>query len=467
MNFHTPEFLCKVKYNDLDHAIKNCLKLLQSGTIDIGEWQWAHQRTQEGIVKLIYYSKTDIKSAFRLVPILPSQRGLLLMRAKNPKTNRIAYFADKCLPFGASISCSRFTEFSESLRHIIEVQTGRYFTVTNYLDDFLFIASEEGTCNNMVRRFILICEEIGCPIAIEKTEWAALHMIFLGLMLNGDSLTISIPKEKKDKALYLLNAAIDRKKVTIRFVQQLSGTLNFLNRALVPGRAFTRRMYDKLKLKDQQGRPLKQYHHVNLGKPFLQDCKVWKYFLQNCEDNVAQLCRPFIDLKCFETANTLNFYTDASLSKKHGGLGGIFGERWIMEKWNVQFLETASPSIEFLELFALVAGILTWGHLPALQNTRIIVFCDNKSSRDMVNSLTTNCPKCMKLIRLLTMDNITNNRRVFVRYVKSKENSLADSLSRGKMSTFFRDAPENVNKNADMIPKVLWPVEDFWSNDEI
>ena len=27
-NFHTPDHLCSVKYNDLDHAVANCLKLL-------------------------------------------------------------------------------------------------------------------------------------------------------------------------------------------------------------------------------------------------------------------------------------------------------------------------------------------------------------------------------------------------------------------------------------------------------
>ena len=29
INHHTPEELCSVKYNDLDHAIKGCLKLLK------------------------------------------------------------------------------------------------------------------------------------------------------------------------------------------------------------------------------------------------------------------------------------------------------------------------------------------------------------------------------------------------------------------------------------------------------
>ena len=42
---------------------------------------------------------------------------------------------------------------------------------------------------------------------------------------------MSVPIEKRDKALLLLNTALSKKKVTIKFVQRLAGTLNFINRA--------------------------------------------------------------------------------------------------------------------------------------------------------------------------------------------------------------------------------------------
>ena len=83
---------------------------------------------------------------------------------------------------------------------------------------------------------------------MEKTEWATNEqmMVFLGILLNGKSLTLLIPIEKKRKALHLLDYAIDKKKVTIKFIQKLTGILNFLNEVVVPGRAFTRGMYQKL-----------------------------------------------------------------------------------------------------------------------------------------------------------------------------------------------------------------------------
>ena len=236
-------------------------------------------------------------------------------------TGNFAFFAEKNLSFGSSVSCARFQIFSDSLRHIMEHLTGRHHLITNYLDDFLFIGETEEICNRMVRLFLTLCEFLGCQVAPEKTEWATPRLVFLGVMLNGNTLTMSIPVEKSNKAMELINWALQKKKVTIKFVQRLTGTLNFLNKAVVPGRAFTRGMYGKLKIVDSKGKHLKQYHHISLGKQFLSDCLVWKQFL--CNKNIArQLCRPFIDVELYRDAQTLDFYTDASLNPKFGCGGG-------------------------------------------------------------------------------------------------------------------------------------------------
>ena len=404
-------------------------------------------------------AKCDLKSAFRILPILPSQRCWLLMMAKNPIDGRTAFFVEKNLPFGASVSCAQLSAFSESLKHIIEATTGRFYTVTNYLDDFLFIGAEEEECNEMVRNFITFCGEIGCPLSDEKTEWATHVITFLGLLLNGRTYSISVPHDKIAKAIYLLNFAINKKKVTIKFVEKLTGTLNFLSRAIIPGRTFTRLMYNKLRVTNSKGEALKHFHHLNLGSEFVKDCELWKIFLLRAD--AQQLCRPFVDIDVFSSATTLNFYTDSSLNPKLG-YGGIFNDRWICGKWGEKFILENKPSIAFLELFALVAAIVTWTDEPEMKNTRVIAFCDNLAVRAMVNNLTTSCPQCMKLIRILTMDNLRNNRRVFIRYVPSKENILADALSRFEMKRFWKAAPKSMNRFPDATNSSFTPVSKIW-----
>ena len=183
------------------------------------------------------------------------------------------------------------------------------------------------------------------------------------------------------------------------------------------GRAFTRRMYDQLKLKDTKGQSLKQHHHVQLNHGFLQDAKMWLVFLNLAKTDHSLLCRPFVDLGKKVWAKDLGFYTDALLNPNFG-LGGIFGHSWICKLWGRDFIMDNHPSIEFLELFALTAGILTWGH--RLANMRVSVFCDNESVKNMVNNSTSHCSQCMKLIRLIVLDNIKHNRRIFVKHVRSE-----------------------------------------------
>ena len=126
---------------------------------------------------------------------------------------------------------------------------------------------------------------------IDLCLWPAELMVFLGLLLNGRTLTINIPTEKLVKANNLLDWALHKKKVTIKFIQSLTGTLNFLNKAIIPGGTFTRMMYTKLRTKDNKGNLLKQYHYMKLDKEFLEDCKMWKVFLGNTCIDPTLLCR--------------------------------------------------------------------------------------------------------------------------------------------------------------------------------
>ena len=66
VNHYTPEEVCTVRYKDLDHAVKvsSKLKSLAGDNFD-------------GVV----YSKTDVTSAFRVLPVKVSQCFLLVLKA--------------------------------------------------------------------------------------------------------------------------------------------------------------------------------------------------------------------------------------------------------------------------------------------------------------------------------------------------------------------------------------------------
>ena len=299
INFWTPTEKCKVKYFDLDDAVANALHLKSQGA------------------EQIYMAKTDLRAAYRGLPIRKQDWGLLVMKAENPKTGKVMYFFDKCLPFGASISCSHFQRFSNSLKHLVVFRTKIPRALTNYLDDFLFLAATICRCNHLVTSFLMICDKINFPVALDKTVYASLRLVFLGILLDGLSFRLCLPEEKRLKALNMLLRITNKKKATVKELQKLTGTLNFLTRVIHPGRTFTRRMYCKYENPvDKKGNKLKHYHHVKIDEEFLNDSNVWLLFLQHANSKV--LTRPFVDFSNTTStfsAEQLSFYSDASANK--------------------------------------------------------------------------------------------------------------------------------------------------------
>ena len=101
------------------------------------------------------------------------------MKAVDPKDKKIKFFVEKCLPFGASISCSYYQRFSNALKHILKWRINREATgtlvrreVTNYLDDFLFLAFSKLVCDGMIHEFLQLCTDLNVPVALEKTKWS-------------------------------------------------------------------------------------------------------------------------------------------------------------------------------------------------------------------------------------------------------------------------------------------------------
>ena len=148
VNGCTPKWKCKVKYPDFSEAIKLCLQV--GANCEMG--------------------KSDLKSAFRHFCIHKDDWMLLVMKAEDPEDGQTYYFIDKCMPFGASISCSHFQRFSDALAHITKFKTGK--STVNYLDDFFFTALLRLLCNKQINIFTSLCDLIRFPWSLDKTHWA-------------------------------------------------------------------------------------------------------------------------------------------------------------------------------------------------------------------------------------------------------------------------------------------------------
>ena len=249
VNANIPEDWCSVQYPDFMEAIKLCIK--------------------EGINCKM--GKSDMKSAFRNLGMRVRDFKWLVMKAKSPIDGKWYFFVDKCLPFGSSISCAHFQAFSDSIAFLVEFRTKK--PMINYLDDFLFTAALKALCYEQMERFLEICQLIDFLIALEKTVWSCSVLVFLGLLIDSKRQIVCLPAEKIEKALELIGQILAAKKITVHGLQRLCSFLNFVCRAIVPGRAFLRRFYS---FTTCVGKKLMPHHHIRVNKDMRDDLAVWQ-----------------------------------------------------------------------------------------------------------------------------------------------------------------------------------------------
>ena len=141
------------------------------------------------------------------------------------------------------------------------------------------------------------------------------------------------------------------------------------------------------------------------------------------------------------------------------GFGGICQSFWMFMKWDHQFMLENDPSIAYLELYPVLATVMNWVY--RFRNKRIILFCDNEGVVEMINSSSSKCRNCMVLIRLLVLQSMVENVRVFAKHIKSKINCPLDLLSRMKITQFRKENPQMEDYPTD-VPEAIWQISKIW-----
>ena len=430
--------LCTVKYPDFVEAIRMCLNEEQSFSRDKDEHVQVH------------IGKSDMSMVFRHVSMKTCDFKYLILKAEHLLSGKTFFFVDKCLPFGSSISCSIFQSISDSKAHLVSFRTKK--PTLNYLDDYFFVALMKAWCNWQVNQFLMVCNMIRFPVSLEKTFWGVTSLTFLGFLIDTVRWLVCIPVDKIEKALLLIQEFMTSKKVTVQKGQKLCGFLNFISRCIIPGRAFTRRLYAMV-----AGNNLKSHHHVRVTEENRLDLQVWQKFLVH----PRVFCKSFDDFSTV-TAQGVRMYSDASRSYVKG-CGAWCHESWTFTQWDESFMKLADPSIEYLELYTVTVAVKLWIH--RFKNSRIYLFCDNMSVVHMVNTSSSKCKNCMVLLRIIALHSLIHNVRVYAKRVVTRSNGITDSLSRLDFNHFKRLCQQEGIQMSDFpmeIPHELWPIDKIW-----
>ena len=281
-----------------------------------------HYQRVDDAVQAIYRSgpeswlaKTDIASAYRIVPVHPDDYRLLGMEWEGH------YFYDRCLPMGCASACAIFQRFSDAISQVACDLCVRG-QICNVLDDFLVVSKSEGACRDDLAGLLELAKDIGIPIAKEKTEGPLTSITFLGIEIDTVSRELRLPMGKVADCSQLIGSFLARQKVTLRELQSLIGKLSFACCVLVPGRAFLRRL---INLTIGVSSP---FYRIRLSAGCKEDLRVWLQFL--AEYNGKSM---FLE-ESWPEASQKHVYTNASGAV---GFGGLLGGHWFQGTWPPQW----------------------------------------------------------------------------------------------------------------------------------
>ena len=316
--------------------------------------------------------KVDIKEAYRMVPVHPQDQHLLGVQWES------AVYIDKVLPFGLRSAPKIFSVVADAVQWILSnngIQKGLH-----YLDDFILVAKSLNLAERQKEILLSVFRKLNIPMEESKLEGPSPCLLFLGIEIDTTSFQLRLPRDKLANLKISQRDSIQRKTISKKDLQKLTGLLQFATKVVRPGRPFLRRLYAMQEIGSHPN------HFIRLNLPARADIIWWYLFVE--EWNGVSL---LWDL-CLQRPN-LEVYTDASGTWE---CGAFLDPMWLQLQWS----DRLNPlSIAVKEMFLVVLAAATFGHLWAGKVIQFVV--DNMAVVDVINATYSKDLHMMHLIRLL------------------------------------------------------------------
>ena len=366
-------------------------------------------------------TKTDIQSAFRIIPVHPGDWELLGMSWKG------RYYFDKALPFGLRSAPFLFNQLADALEWLVR-QHLNIPSIIHILDDFFIVQpAPSSLCATALCRVLTLFEELNIPLAPQKTFRPTQVLEFMGITLDSVNMQARLPEDKLSNARSLLADWSSKRVCRLQDLQSLIGTLQFACRVISPGRPFMQRI---INLTRGCARPKRI---IFLTQEFRKDILMWQFFLDHW-NGVSLFLPPYT-----ESSPQIHLYTDAAGAV---GYGAFFDNQWFQGKWlpSHQLNPSTGISITWQELYPIYLACMIWG--PHWANRRICFHCDNQAVVAVLSAKSSKIPRIMNLVRLITFQTLKFNFTFTAKHVPGVDNGIADSLSRFQMPRFHQLAPD-------------------------
>lgn len=353
-----------------------------------------------------YLATIDLKDAYFLISIRPSDRKYLKFQFQPNNSLKTLTYGFNCMPFGLSVAPRVFTKI---MKEVMSYLRHRGFQSVCYLDDILCIGSTYKRCLDNVNETLSLLEFLGFVINYDKSMLKPRQSCkYLGFCYDTRSLSIELPVDKRRNIAELVTKFTKLQPCSIRELARLIGILIAACPAVKYGWMYTKT------LERQKFLALTKHSYdyeviIKLPNIILVDLYWW---LSNIDTT-----RNFMRQSNFD----IEIYTDASRS----GWGAVCKKAQVNGKWKSS---EKAYHINYLELMAAFLGLKSF--TSDVTNCAILLRMDNTTAISYVNRMGgIQYPHLNELTRSLWKWCEQRNLWVYASYVNTKENR-ADAASR-------------------------------------
>ena len=137
------------------------------------------------------------------------------------------YYVDLVLPFGGRSSSSIFVTFADLLCWILTEKC--HLNTIHYSDDYLLVSPplQPIQAQKDITIFRSTFDTLGVPVADDKLVGPSTALTFIGIMIDTNSFSLSIPAEKIQEVASQMPKWCDRRTCKQVQLQSLVGKLQF------------------------------------------------------------------------------------------------------------------------------------------------------------------------------------------------------------------------------------------------
>ena len=342
--------------------------------------------------------KRDLSKAYKQFFYCPGTIHLLGFRVAGK-----LYF-DITLCMGAASSALYCQKATNLVTHIY----GKFsFEAVNYLDDLGGTDNEQFAVHAFeVLEYVL--QRIGFKESKSKACRPGTRVPFLGILFDTVTMTLQITEERMKEIKNILEKWDNKEKATLREAQSLLGKLSFAGNTVRAGRIFVSRLINEMK-------SFKEVGQNEISEWLKKDLKWWSEFMADF-DGISLI--PSYSWQ----APGKTFTTDACLI----GCGGWCKNSCFAAKFPDSII--SSTSINERETMGIIIGLKLWIH--EVENSNVLVYCDNSSTGNIINTGRANNHFAQACLREICMLTARVNAVIKVVFKEGETNTEADILSR-------------------------------------